>query len=540
MSLYAAIHAREFPAQALLRLRPELRHQPCVVLEGEPPLQSVCARNSRARRMGIEPGMTRVEVDTFPDVTILRRSAVEEASARAALFDCASIFSPAAEDLSSSTAFIAVLDITGTDRLHGPPATLAAALHERISAVRISASIAVAQNFHAAVCLARGLHTTRHPLIIQPGEESSALDPLPISTLNFTPGFTPDHAETFAAWGIHTLGDLAALPETALIARMGQPGRMLRQLALGTHPHHFTPIDPAPTYTETLEFDAPIEQLESLLFVLGAMLDQLILRISSRALALATITVTLSLEPSGTCTRIIQPALPVNDKHLWLKLIHLDLEAHPPGAPVLTLTLTAEPGRTSKIQIGLFSPQLPDSTRLDVALARIRALIGEDRVGSPILTDTHQPDAFQIQPFSVTNETKRYAAPPNAPVRSTRVDNPTTDLSFRPEPRSGVVEKPASAPATAAPLTQRQLRPAEELFVTIQNHQPATFYFRQKKYAVTRAYGPWLAAGDWWNQTLWGIEQWDVVARSAEGTLLCCCLTRDLLHNRWHMVALYD
>jgi protein ImuB len=554
MSLYACIYAREFPAQALLRLRPDLRPHPCVVLEGDPPLQSVCARNTPARRLGLEPGMTRVEVDTFPGIVILRRSHSQEASARAALLDCAALFSPAAEDLSSPTAFIAVLDITGTTRLHGPPDTLAQSLHHRVRAAGISASVAIAQNFHAAICLARGLRTVRHPHVVPPGKEAAALAPLPISVLDLEPALTPDHAETFAAWGIHTLADLAALPETALIARMGQLGRSLRQFALGTHPHHFTPIETAPSYTEILEFDAPVEQLESLLFVVSTMLDQLILRVSSRALAIATVTVTLYVEPRGEHVRTVRPALPINDKHLWLKLIHLDVDAHPPGAPVLALTLTAEPGRTSKIQMGLFSPQLPDATRLDVALARVRAVVGEDRLGTPMLTDTHRTDAFQLQPFSVTDTS------PKSRVRSTGVEkhrndlssrpapgqrqrveggvgNPTNDLSFRPEPRSGVVEKPASALATGA---QRQIRPPEQLFVTTSNHQPVSFYFRQRKYTITRAYGPWLSAGDWWNPTLWGTQEWDIVAQSPEGALLCCCITRDLMQNTWHMVALYD
>jgi protein ImuB len=66
------------------------------------------------------------------------------------------------------------------------------------------------------------------------------------------------------------------------------------------------------------------------------------------------------------------------------------------------------------------------------------------------------------------------------------------------------------------------------------------FFFRERSYAVERAYGPWLAGGDWWNQTLWGLEQWDLIARAHDGSMLCCSLTRDLLQNLWQMAALYD
>ena len=72
--LYACLYAKEFPAQAMLRLRPELREKAVVVMEGEPPLQTVCSLNARARRLGIARGMTKVEVETFASVTVLPRS----------------------------------------------------------------------------------------------------------------------------------------------------------------------------------------------------------------------------------------------------------------------------------------------------------------------------------------------------------------------------------------------------------------------------------------------------------------------------------
>jgi recombination protein RecA len=68
--LYACLYAKEFPAQTLLRLRPELRDRPCVVMEGEPPLQRVCSINTKGRLLRITHGMTSVEVDTFPSVTV--------------------------------------------------------------------------------------------------------------------------------------------------------------------------------------------------------------------------------------------------------------------------------------------------------------------------------------------------------------------------------------------------------------------------------------------------------------------------------------
>src|SRR5580704_15986523 len=114
-------------------------------------------------------------------------------------------------------------------------------------------------------------------------------------------------------------------------------------------------------------------------------------------LALASLTITLTLEGCATHSRTVRPALPTNDRQLWLKLLHLDLEAHPPPAAILSLALMAEPGSTSKVQLGLFSPQLPEPMRLDVTLARIRAIVGEECVGRAVFADTHRPDSFRVE-----------------------------------------------------------------------------------------------------------------------------------------------
>ena len=55
-SLYACLYVREFPAQALLRLRPDLRATACVVIAGEAPSEEVCSLNTKARLSGMKHG----------------------------------------------------------------------------------------------------------------------------------------------------------------------------------------------------------------------------------------------------------------------------------------------------------------------------------------------------------------------------------------------------------------------------------------------------------------------------------------------------
>ena len=140
--LYACLYVKEFPAQALLRLRTELRNKPCVVMDGEPPLQYVCSCNVKSRSLGIAHGMTQVEIDTFSSVTVLSRSRMEEATAKAALLECAGTFSPRVEDLSNDKTLICGIDIAGTEKLFGPPVVLAKRLRKGIRGLGMTASIA--------------------------------------------------------------------------------------------------------------------------------------------------------------------------------------------------------------------------------------------------------------------------------------------------------------------------------------------------------------------------------------------------------------
>lgn len=497
--IYACIHAADFPAQALLRLRPELRERACVVMEGEPPLQQVCSLNHRARSLGLVRGMTKMEVDTFSGVRVLRRSRSEEAASKAALLECAGRFSPRVEDCSDDGSLLTVIDIAGTEGLFGPPETLAQKLLSCVRVLGITASIAVSGNFNASVALVKGL-PAEAVKVIATGQECVVLASLPLTVLDLA----AEQLETFSLWGIRTLGMLGSLPEKELIARMGQSGKRLREMARGEMQHLFRPVEPAFTLTERMELDSPVEILDALLFVVNLMLEQLICRAMERVLVVASVSITLELEGGAAHSRCVRPALPSVDRQLWLKLLQLDLEAHPPVAAILAVALDAEAGGTSKVQLGLFSPQFPEPSRLDVTLARIRAIVGDENVGRAVLTDTHHPDGFRMEPFSVSSA------------------------------------EPSEAPRSSPHPAMRRLRPAESIFVTLQDARPMTFVFRERRYSVEKAYGPWLTGGEWWSSTLWGCEQWDLVAHGQDGGLFCYCVILDLLKEQWQMVALYD
>ena len=497
--LYACVYVREFPAQALLRLKPDLKECACVVMEGESPFEEVCSLNTKARLLGIQRRMSRTDVDGFPQAKVLSRSLKTESTVKEMLLECAGTYSPRIEDCSSETYFLCAIDIAGTENLFGTPEVLARKLLEHVHSLGLSARVRVSNNFHTAICLAKA-SSGRSVGVVHAGEEAAFLSALSLDVL----ALTDEQAEIFALWGIHTLGMLAELPEKDLISRIGQDGRRLQQLARGELPHLFQPVEPQFRLEERQELDFPLDSLDSLMFGVSVMLDQLILRTKARLVALATVTIALELEGGETYTRRVRPARPGNDKQFWIRLLHLDLQTHPPQAAIVAVTLQAEPGDTSKIQLGLFSPPLPESARLDVTLAQLKSLLGEGNVGRAALQDTHAPDSFRLEPFSV-------------PSSSTMVN---------------VAQKyhPAA----------RKLRPPQITSVYLSHSRPGEFFFREQCFVVEHAYGPWVAGGEWWNEMFWNMEQWDVIARAPNDAVLCCCIARDLLRNQWQVIALYD
>jgi protein ImuB len=501
--LYVCVYVPEFATQALTRLRPELSHCPVVVLAGDPPLEQVCSANGRASRLGVTQGMTRAELDSFPGLTVLRRSSAEECGARIALLEAAGGFTPRVEVQSSAaSAFAMVLDMTGTALIFGPPQRAVESIARTIASLHFAVQLAASANFHAAVSIAPS--ALGAPVIVPLHQEAKHLQHLLLSALHPT----PEQLETLSLWGLRTLGELAALPEVELIVRMGQAGKRLRLLARGEHPHLMVPEEPVFALEERIAFDAPVELMESLLFVLGPILDQLLARAQNRAFALASVTIKLGLDGGGEHERTIKPALPVLQREVLLKLLHLDLQAHPPPAGVVSIFSQAEPGDRSKVQLGLFSPQLPEPLQLDVTLARIAAMVGEDRVGRVRLRDTHRPDCFVMERFVVPATAAREA---------------------------GMAKSQAVA--------LRRCRPPVALSLELENQRPVWFFFHGKRYLVQEAYGPWRGSGDWWASEVWSYEEWDVRATCskvpADETLLCL-ISHDLLGHRWQLEALYD
>jgi protein ImuB len=553
---FACIFVPDFPVEALLRAEPELRSRSLAVLEGKAPLQKVFAVNENARRTGVSQGMTKLQIEACSGLILRARSLPQEDVAHAALLDCAQSFSPRVEAAGCDTI---VLDLAGLQPLFGPLPKIARALARRASDLGLEGSVAVAGNSDAATLAARGFSGVT---VIPEGKEAEHLGSLPVEVLFENSTQESAHLlETFSRWGIRKLRDLAALPDIALSERLGQAGVHLQALARGTTSRTLVPVELPLIFEEVVELEYPLVLLEPLAFLLGRLLEQLCARLEARALATQELRLRLELEngwqaedfsttngatsvlarPSGaqarqSFQRTLRLPVPLLDPKTFLKLLQLDLKAHPPGAPIVKIHLAAEPVRPRAAQNGLFLPPAPEPEKLELTLARIAGIVGDDKVGSLELLDTHRPEGFRMQRFAPESfSSQRH---PSATLRAGS-DTEKNSSHFSVQENSSV--SPCLRGECDLVTALRIFRPPINVAVIMQEGKPAYINCPRNKAMqgeILWAAGPWRSSGDWWEREGWARDEWDIAVQGVDIALYR--LVRDRLGGRWFLEGTYD
>src|SRR6266851_8620939 len=472
--MFACIFIPDFSVQAIIRFEPELRDRSVAVLTGRPPLEKVVALNERARQSGVEVGATKSQLEAWDNLVLRARSESQETSAHAALLDCAQSFSPEVEDASPDAV---LLNLAGLEPLLGPLPKIAHDLALRVSQMGLEANIAVAANPNAALLAARGFPGVT---LIPEGREAERLGDLPVEVLleSFSSSFSFDveqaarWVETFDRWGVRTLRALAALPEVPVSERLGQQGIRLQKLARGAALRNLRILEPRLIFAESVELEYPIVLLEPLAFLLNRMLEQVCARLGARALAVQELHLHLELAAAqpkgcGSFTRTLRLPTPMLDAKVFLKLLQLDLQAHPPGAPIVKIHLSADPARPRALQSGLFQPVFPEPEKLELMLARIAGIVGEGRVGSVEILDTHREGAFAVRHFAPVEPVIKHEAKPsenrkkNTPMQENDSARPVDENveEHAKEQMSAVIASRLSRPPLGASVTLREAKP---------------------------------------------------------------------------------
>lgn len=523
--LFGCMHLPDFPVQASLRsqagfshdeARTSFRSVPTAVLDGPDSLLKVIACNEPARKLGIRTGMAKLQAEACPGIELRRREAEQEALAHRVLIDCGHDFASRVESTCPGTV---ILDLTGGERLLGDAPQIAQKLAKRSEEAGFEANIGIAANPDTACCAARGNAGTT---IIAAGEEARRLGRLPVEIL----GLEPEVLDTLESWGIRDFKSLAALPKVALSQRLGQYGLHLQRLARGEAQRELVPAEPPERFQESIELEEAIDLLEPLGFLLNSLLEQLMTRLKARSLATDEVRVALELEVHAdrqlkddalpeTSEPLHQSRLklpvPTQDGKVLLKLLQLDLAERPPWAPVRKVMIEVTPARVRTTQANLFQPTGPEPAKLEITLARLRAVVGETDeegrglVGFPVVLDSHRPDSFAVLPTYAPQQNSQHRRKPNAPV-----------------------------------LGMRMFRPPASARVDIRDNAPVAMAFNNIKGKVTHASGPWRSGGEWWSaRDAWQREEWDVEVAVSGGKSVYR-IFREVQTGKWFVQGMYD
>jgi protein ImuB len=362
-------------------------------------------------------------------------------------------FSPAFEQTAPDAV---VFRVDGLQRLHGSPRQIAQAIARQAGD---AVNVAIAETADAAIIAARNF----------PGVTVSPdLNDLDVATLPLTEEMT----QVFESWGIYTLDQLAQLPQNGIAERFGPHGVYLQQLARGAIQRPLKIFQPETTYEDRIELDHPVSLLEPLLFLIARLLNDQCARLLSNAMAANEVVIRLELEDRTEHIRTLHLPVPMRESKPLLKLLQMDLEAHPPQAPTVALALSLKPVHPRTVQTGIFLPVTPAPDKLELTLARIRGIVGENNVGVPELLNTYHPHPYrlvQAQPAVTSHQ----------------------------------------SPATSHQAF-RYFRPPLPATVELDRNRPLRITASGIHGRVLKAAGPWRTSGDWWTTTVWNRDEWDV------------------------------
>src|SRR5205809_4099114 len=287
-------------------------------------------------------------------------------------------------------------------------------------------------------------------------------------------------------WGIHTLGQLAALDKEQLGARLGPEAVRMWERANGQSNRVLKLVRPPESFEESFEFEHEIETAEPLLFMLRRFLEQLAVRLGAIYLVAKELTLQITFGNKQTYERVFKIPQPTNDVDLLFRMLQTHLENFRSEHPIVAVALSAQPIKAAKEQFGLFETTLRNPSQLSETLARLTALLGADRVGTPVLEETHRPDAFRLEPFTWAVES---AVPSGESSHALRTAHATAVRRFR--------------PAVAASVFLDEDRAAHVRSADIRGN-------------VIEQRGPYLISGNWWDEKSWARAEWDLHTENGE------------------------
>ena len=361
---------------------PSLKGKPVIVGGQANQRGVVSAASYPARKFGVHSAMPlRTAARLCPQAIFVDGHPTRYRDYSRKVFQVLKTFSPQVDMASVDEAYI---DVTGTERLHGPPLQAAHRLHESIKrSTDLNCSIGIA----AARMVAKVASDQAKPngiLWVMPGEEARFLAPLDIRKI---PGVGKVTERNLHAWGIRKVGDLAALEEDFLRRHLGQWGLALAGKSRGMDAGGWfdgeVGEESAPkSISHEFTFNEDTADADALEAVLARLSEMVARRLREHALHARTIQLKLRFSDFSTITRA----------HSLDHGTQLDTEIFPevrallranrkPGATVRLLGVHASSLEPAEGQLNMLDEEITERWRKAMtAVDRLRDKFGEDTV----------------------------------------------------------------------------------------------------------------------------------------------------------------
>ena len=308
-------------------------------------------------------------------------------------------------------------------------------------------------------------------------------------------------------WGIHTLGQFADLDKDELGRRLGPTAAHLWERANGKCVRLLKLVPPVESFAETFEFENEIETVEPLLFILRRFLEQISVRLSALYFVAKELNLQITFSDKKNYEHRFKIPQPTRSVEVLFRMLHTHLENFKSEFPIIAVSLEAQASKPAQQQFGLFETALRDPAQLSETLARLIGLFGTDRVGTPVLEDTHRPDAFHLEPFSW------------------QLDEVGTARCAVPGRRS----------AASLPVALRRFRSPVSASVLSAEKKPVHLQSSRMQGEVRAAAGPYHSSGNWWDENPWRRAEWDLELGNGG---LCRCHRDDA--QSWKVDGIYD
>jgi protein ImuB len=257
-------------------------------------------------------------------------------------------------------------------------------------------------------------------------------------------------------------------------------------------------VQPVESFAETFEFENEIETSEPLLFILRRFLEQLSLRLGALYFVGKELKLRITFSDKNCYEHLFKIPEPSNNVEVLFRMLQTHLENFKSESPIVAVSLEAEATKPGQQQFSLFESALRNPTQLSETLARLTGLLGSERVGRPVLEETHRPDTFWMEPFSWRL--------------------PNEEWETHPVP----------------PFALRRFRAATPATVLLEVNKPVHLRSAEVQGEVIEQDGPFMASGNWWDEKAWARGEWDL--RLETGALCRCHQTE----KAWEVDGIYD